>query len=59
MLAQEWMKRLAIGWGIAAAASLIGLWASYKMDLPTGAAIVVASGLLLAVVGVFKSVQRT
>src|SRR6266699_545434 len=58
MLAQELMKRLAIGWGIAAAASLIGLWASYKMDLPTGAAIVVASGLLLAIVGVFSSARR-
>jgi zinc/manganese transport system permease protein len=53
ILAVDWMKRLAIGWGIATAASLIGLWASYRMDLPTGAAIVVASGLLLAVVGGF------
>lgn len=53
MLAREWMRRLAIGWGIAAAASLLGLFASYRMDLPTGAAIVVASGLLLAIVGVF------
>ena len=44
MLAQEWMKRLAIGWGIAAAASLLGLWASYRLDLPTGAAIVCACG---------------
>src|SRR5258706_9520260 len=58
MFAQEWVKRLAIGWGIAAAASLIGLWASYKMDLPTGAAIVVASGLLLAILGVFSSAPR-
>jgi zinc/manganese transport system permease protein len=58
MLAQEWMKRLAIGWGIAAAASLLGLWASYRMDLPTGAAIVVASGLLLAIVGVFSAMRR-
>ena len=58
MLSAEWMKRLAIGWGIAAAASLLGLWASYKMDLPTGAAIVVASGLLLAIVGVFASARR-
>jgi zinc/manganese transport system permease protein len=58
MLAQAWMKRLAIGWGIAAAASLIGLWASYRMDLPTGAAIVVASGFLLAIVGVFASTRR-
>jgi ABC-type Mn2+/Zn2+ transport system permease subunit len=58
MLAREWMKRLAIGWGVAAAASLIGLWASYQMDLPTGAAIVVASGLLLAIVGVFGAARR-
>jgi zinc/manganese transport system permease protein len=58
MLAREWVKRLAIGWGIAAGASLIGLWASYRMDLPTGAAIVVASGLLLAIVGVFATTRR-
>ena len=58
ILATDWMKRLAIGWGVAAAASLLGLWASYKMDLPTGAAIVVASGLLLAVVGVFTSARN-
>ena len=58
ILATDWMKRLAIGWGIAAAASIIGLRASYKMDLPTGAAIVVASGLLLAVVGVFTTARR-
>jgi len=59
ILATDWMKRLAIGWGIAAASSIIGLWASYKMDLPTGAAIVVASGLLLAVVGVFTTARHT
>jgi ABC-type Mn2+/Zn2+ transport system permease subunit len=58
MLAEQWMKRLAIGWGVAAAASLIGLWASYHMDLPTGAAIVVASGLLLALVSIFGSFRR-
>jgi len=58
ILATDWMKRLAIGWGVAAAASLLGLWASYKMDLPTGAAIVVASGLRLAVVGVFTSARN-
>lgn len=58
MLAQQWMKRLAIGWGVAAAASILGLWASYKMDLPTGAAIVVASGLLLAILGGFSATRR-
>jgi zinc/manganese transport system permease protein len=59
ILAVDWMKRLAIGWVVAAAASLLGLWASYKLDLPTGAAIVVASGLMLAIVGIFKSVRDT
>ncbi len=58
MLAEQWMKRLAIGWGIAAAASLIGLWTSYLMDLPTGAAIVCASGVLLAIVGLFGAMRR-
>ena len=59
MLAEQWMKRLAIGWGVAAAASLLGLWVSYQMDLPTGAAIVCASGLLLAVVSVVSAARRT
>jgi zinc/manganese transport system permease protein len=47
MLARRWSSRLLVGWAVAAAASLIGLWSSYKLDLPTGAAVVVASGLLL------------
>jgi ABC-type Mn2+/Zn2+ transport system permease subunit len=58
MLAQQWIRRLAIGWVVAAAASLLGLWTSYRMDLPTGAAIVCASGLLLAVVSVIASARR-
>jgi ABC-type Mn2+/Zn2+ transport systems, permease components len=40
MLAQAWMRRLVIGWGVAVVASLLGLWTSYQIDLPTGAAIV-------------------
>jgi zinc/manganese transport system permease protein len=50
MLAKEWKSRLIIGWIIAVIASLVGLTASYKLDLPTGAAIVCACGLLLAIV---------
>lgn len=57
MLAQAWMKRLVIGWIVAVIASLLGLWASYQMDLPTGAAIVCAAGVLLAVVSVVASVR--
>ena len=52
MLANEWRKRLIIGWIVAVAASLIGLGTSYWLDLPTGAAIVCACGLLLIAVGV-------
>lgn len=58
MLANQWIKRLTIGWGVAAASSLLGLWVSYQMDLPTGAAIVCASGLVLAVVSTVSAVRR-
>jgi len=58
MLAERWLARLAVGWGIAAAASLLGLWASYRLDLPTGAAIVVVCGLLLGFVSVVASLRR-
>ncbi|MES2180137.1 MAG: metal ABC transporter permease [Gemmatimonadota bacterium] len=57
MLARTWTSRLVVGWCIAATASLGGLWASYKFDLPTGAAIVVACGVLLALVSTFASLR--
>lgn len=58
MLAQQWLGRLLVGWAVAAAASLIGLWASYRLDLPTGAAIVVACGLLLVVMSGFAMMRK-
>ncbi len=58
MLARTWMGRLAVGWAIAASASLVGLWASFTMDLPTGAAIVCACGLALVVVTLGVSVRQ-
>jgi len=39
--------RLAVGWMTATVGSLIGLYASFSLDLPTGAAIVCALGALL------------
>jgi zinc/manganese transport system permease protein len=59
MLAQRWVSRLSVGWAIAAAASLLGLSASYQLDLPTGASIVVASGLLLIVVSTYASLRKS
>lgn len=57
-LRRSWTGRLLIGWGVAGTASLVGLYASYKLDLPTGAAIVCACGLLLIVVSVYALVRR-
>ena len=58
MLAESWSRRLVIGWIVAVVASLLGLWTSFAMDLPTGAAIVCASGILLAVVGIAVSARH-
>jgi zinc/manganese transport system permease protein len=58
MLAESWQRRLVVGWIVAVLASLIGLIASYWLDLPTGAAIVCACGLLLAVAGVLAASRR-
>lgn len=58
MLAKEWMRRLSIGWVVATLSSLLGLWASYQFDLPTGAAIVCASGVLLAIVATGSALRR-
>jgi len=41
---------LLVGWLTATTASIAGLYASYKLDLPTGAAIVCALGGVLLVV---------
>ena len=56
-IAKTWTKRLIAGWIVAVTASLIGLTASYMLDLPTGAAIVCACGLLLALVSVVAAVR--
>lgn len=49
------MRRLAyISWGSGALASALGLWLSYRFDLPTGPLIVCMYGTLLAVAGVLK-----
>jgi zinc/manganese transport system permease protein len=47
MFTSHRMVRWLAGWGLAAVASLLGLWWSWSWDLPTGAAVVAAFGLLL------------
>ncbi len=48
--------RLWIGWGIGTLTSVLGITASYFWDLPTGAAVVCAFGLVLFTVGLAKLV---
>ena len=48
LFSQRLMPRLIAGWGVAVLASLGGLACSWMWDLPTGAAIVVLFGFLIA-----------
>lgn len=54
LFSQSLAKRLVAGWGVALAASVLGLWASWVWDLPTGAAMVAAFGALLLVAGAIR-----
>ena len=58
MLARQWLQQLMIGWGVAATASIVGLYASYRLDLPTGAAIVVVCGIMLALVSGVAALRK-
>jgi zinc/manganese transport system permease protein len=57
-LVQSWKSRMIVGWVVAKAAIIIGLVASYLLDLPTGAAVVCACGLLLIIAGIVSSLRR-
>ncbi len=46
--------RLVFGWAVAGGASAAGLWASYALDLPTGATIVCALGLILSLLALVR-----
>ncbi|MBI1952704.1 MAG: metal ABC transporter permease [Candidatus Omnitrophica bacterium] len=50
LLGRSIAQRLAIGWAIGALTSILGIAASYFWDLPTGAAVVCAFGVVLLAV---------
>ena len=50
--------RLAIGWTMGTVVSMLGVYLSLKIDLPTGATIVCTFGLVLIVMGLFRGVVR-
>ncbi|MBI4800957.1 MAG: metal ABC transporter permease [Elusimicrobia bacterium] len=46
--------RLAIGWSMGTIVSLVGMYASYRFDLPTGAAVICVFGAALCFMALFK-----
>lgn len=57
-LAERFGAKLLIGWATATLASVAGLYASYELDLPTGAAIVCALGLALIIAIIASSFRK-
>ncbi len=57
LFTRDMRKLVYISWGSGALASLLGLWASYKADLPTGPLIVCMYGVLLAVAWAVRTLK--
>src|ERR1051325_4808041 len=58
LFAQSIGKRLAIGWTMGALVSALGILASFKLDLPTGATIVCTFGVALVAMALVWVVRR-
>ena len=50
--------RLIFGWVFSIVGSLLGMFVSLTLDVPTGAAIVVTFGAMLAISGIYKVITR-
>lgn len=60
LLADTLFKRLLLGWGVATFASIAGLFLSFRLDVPTGAAVVCTLGLtFLLLGGAIKGLRRS
>jgi zinc/manganese transport system permease protein len=57
-LANSFLVRMMVGWCVATLASMGGLYLSFKMDVPTGAAIVCMLGVVLLVAVLIGLMQR-
>ena len=56
LFAASLRTHLIVGWVVATLSSVAGLYASYRLDLPTGAAVVCSLGLALLLAGVGRAV---
>jgi len=54
LFSKRWWTKLLIGWSVGMTASLLGLYFSYKLDFPSGPAVVCFLGLFLMLAGLFK-----
>ncbi|MCB1057027.1 MAG: metal ABC transporter permease [Acidobacteria bacterium] len=53
----SWASRIGIAWLLGFVASALGLFASYRWDLPSGPAIVCALGLILVVFALWRALR--
>jgi zinc/manganese transport system permease protein len=51
-------KRLAIGWSMGALVTLLGVLLSFRLDLPTGATIVVTFGIALSLMAIARLIVK-
>jgi zinc/manganese transport system permease protein len=51
-------RRLLIGWTMGTIVSVLGIWLSVLLDLPTGATMVCSFGLILVVMAAVKPLVR-
>ena len=58
LFAERLGPRLAIGWGMGAVVSALGVWLSFQLDLPTGATIVAAFGGALLALASLRALSR-
>lgn len=57
-LVNSLLVRLLVGWCVATLASMVGLYASFELDVPTGAAVVCALGGALLLTGIAAPLLR-
>jgi len=54
----RWGKRIVIAWATGFLASAVGLILSYKIDFPSGPAIVCSLGLFLLLFAAWRAIRR-
>ena len=62
LITSSWRKQLLIGWGLGTVVSFAGLLASYRLDIPSGPAIIAVYGIVLVLIAliiyVIKAQER-